>query len=449
MNGRDSTTAFLPLDSRIGGQGRYNHPTVGQFLTKEQTRNIYRKVETGEIINTDMIEQQIEQEKQLNRIDDTNGETNPYKELIVNNAEKIEPLMTQMEQWSILSNVLNYVQHRRFHSMNHMLDVKAVNKCKHKPNTDNREFKELDFGTTPQKIQEEYMDIYEGIHSDIVSYNRFDKNSDLSTTYLGRIDKRDQHKLKVEESFPMSEHGYTSGKLLDGTECQLLLDTGASKSFMSKSFYMWCRSLHSLPKFASKMQRIQVGNGQCVSVLFIIPVIIDIHGHRFKIYMLVSEIHKNVDLVLGIKNVFKLEGVINSRDCCFKFLNRSVPIYPEKVIVLKPNEEKLVKVKAPFVDEISGMGIIKLLDGGTYSTLLIKLKFMHNKAILDIVNKGKDTMIFKPEEMIGIIDLRSLGYYKIKQGILQQNLSRYYRFEKAEKLCEYFNKFVNALKKER
>ena len=54
-----------------------------------------------------MIQQEIEQEKQLGRIDDTSGETNKYKELIVNNAEKIEPLMTQMEQWSILSNVLN------------------------------------------------------------------------------------------------------------------------------------------------------------------------------------------------------------------------------------------------------------------------------------------------------------------------------------------------------
>ena len=57
-------------------------------------------------------------------------------------------------------------------------------------------------------------------------------------------------------------------------------------------------------------------------------------------------------------------------------------------------------------------------------------------------------MIFKPEEMIGIIDLKSLGYYEIKQGILQQNLSKSYRFEKVEKLCEYFNKFVNTLKKE-
>ena len=224
---------------------------------------------------------------------------------------------------------------------------------------------------------------------------------------------------------------------------------GASKTFMSKSFYMQCKSLYSLPKFASRIQRIQVGNGQCVSVLFIIPVIIDVHGHRFEIYILVSEIHENVDLVLGIKNVFELEGLINSRDCCFKFLNRSVPIFPEKEVILKPNEQKLIKVKAPFVDEISGMAIIKILDGGIYSTLLIKLKFMCNKAILDTVNKGKDTMIFKPEEMIGIIDLRLLGYYKIKQGTLQQSLSKYYRFEKTEKLCEYFNKFVNTLKKER
>ena len=65
------------------------------------------------------------------------------------------------------------------------------------------------------------------------------------------------------------------------------------------------------------------------------------------------------------------------------------------------------------------------------------------------MNKGKDTKILRPEEMIEIIDLRSLGYYKIKQGILQQNLNRYYRFKEAEKLCEYFNKFVNTLKEGR
>ena len=130
-------------------------------------------------------------------------------------------------------------------------------------------------------------------------------------------------------------------------------------------------------------------------------------------------------------------------------MNRSLPIYLEKEVILKPNKQKLVKVKAPFVDEISGLAIMKILDGGTYSTLLIKLKFTCNRAILDIMNKGKDTMILRPEEMIGIIDLRSLWYYTIKQEILQQHFSRYYRFKKAEKLCEYFNKFVNALQRER
>ena len=174
---------------------------------------------------------------------------------------------------------------------------------------------------------------------EIVNTTRFDENSDLSMMHLCMSDKTRNNKLKVEESFPNSEHEYMLGKLLDGTECQLLLDTGASNLFMSKCFYMQCKSLHSLPKFVSKTQRIQVGNGQCVSILFIIPVIVDIHRHRFEIYTLVSENHENVDLVLGIKNLFKLEGVINSRDSCFKFLNRSFPIFLEDCIILKPKNK--------------------------------------------------------------------------------------------------------------
>ena len=109
----------------------------------------------------------------------------------------------------------------------------------------------------------------------------------------------------------------------------------------------------------------------------------------------------------------------------------------------------MIKVKAPFIDGISGLAIIKILDGSTYSTMLIKLKFICNAAILDTVYNGTETIIFKPEEMIGIVDLRLLGYYNIKQGILQQNISKYYRFERADTLCEYFNKFVNTLKRER
>ena len=224
--------------------------------------------------------------------------------------------------------------------MSHSLSIKPVNRYKVRPNEE-YEFREVDFGTTLQSLQDEYLDVYEGIQSDIVSSSRFDENSDISTIYLGRTGQEEsQNKLKAEESFPISENGYPLGRLLDGTKCQLLLDTGNSKSFMSKSFYMYCKSLHTLPKFAATTQRIQVGNGQRISLLFIIPVIIEVHGHIFEIYTLVSEIHKNFDLVLGIKNVFELEGVINSRDCRLEFLNRSVPIYPKKELVLKPDEQK-------------------------------------------------------------------------------------------------------------
>ena len=260
----------------------------------------------------------------------------------------------------------------------------------------------------------------------------------MSTTYLGKADRSKNNKIKVEKSFPISEQGYTMGKLLDNTEFQILLDTGASKSFMSKSYYMHCKWLHCLPKFASKTQRIQVENGQFVSVLFISPVIVDIYGHRFEIYTLVSEIHENVDLVLGIKNVFELEGVINFQDCFFNFFNRSLPIFLNECVVLKAKEQKLIKVKAPFIDEISGLAIVRILDGITYSTMLLKLKFMCYTATLDIVNNGPETIIFKPEEMIGLLDLRSLGYHKIKQGILQQNLSKYYKFERANTSLQTF-----------
>ena len=167
-----------------------------------------------------------------------------------------------------------------------------------------KEFRELDFGTIPQNLQEEYLDMYEGIQWDIVSSSRFDGNSNISITYLVKIEsKENQNKSKAEESFPISENGYTLGRLLDGTKCQLLLDIGASKSFMSKSFYMQCKSLHTLPKFAATMQKIQVGNVQCVGILFIIPVIVEIQRCRFEIY------------TLGIQNPRKCRSSSGYKEC--------------------------------------------------------------------------------------------------------------------------------------
>ena len=75
------------------------------------------------------------------------------------------------------------------------------------------------------------------------------------------------------------------------------------------------------------------------------------------------------------------------------------------------------------------------------------MKFIQNRVTLKVTNNTHKTVTFDPTEMIGVLDLRSLGYYKIKQGMLQQNLSEHYHFEPADTVCDQFNRFVNFLLK--
>ena len=177
----------------------------------------------------------------------------------------------------------------------------------------------IDFSSVSEKLKSDYLDVYDCVYAEIINTNRFDEDTDLSTTYLDQVEMCRKTEVKAEESFAMNAAGHTRGELLDGTECEILIDTGASKSYMSKSYYMQCKSLHTMPKITSTTRRIQVGNGQYVGVLFMIPVIITIQKHIFEVFTLVSEIHENVDLVLGIKNLFELEGVIDLRDSYLSF----------------------------------------------------------------------------------------------------------------------------------
>ena len=195
------------------------------------------------------------------------------------------------------------------------------------------------------------------------------------------------------------------------------------------------------------MQRIQVGNGQYISVLFVIPVIIDIHGHRFKIFTLVSEIHDNVDLVMGMKNIFELEGVIDLRESCFSFLSRSIPFFPVTTVEIAPASQKMVMVDVPFLEELSGMAMVKILDIKEQTTNMIKVKFIWNKAVLKVTNKTHETITFGKTDMMGVVDLRSLGFYKIKQEVLQEHLSRHYHFELADDICDQYNRLVNLMRK--
>ena len=107
-----------------------------------------------------------------------------------------------MEQWSILSNMLNYIQYDRHRKNYHNLGINTVNKSKNTLDIkEDKDMMELDFGPTPHTLMEEYLDVYEGNQSEIVNTTRFDENSNLSTTYLGKSDRSKTTHLKLKNPF--------------------------------------------------------------------------------------------------------------------------------------------------------------------------------------------------------------------------------------------------------
>ena len=305
MKGKHGPTSFLPSKDKTGGKVNYMKNKEAMCLTERQADHIYKVVEKGDIINTKTVTCETAQIQ----------DDNPYKKVVLNKVFKEEDKSPEMRNWSIFSDKVRYVQHDQVTPQNlnvDTLDYRDHKELYFKLREKKGETLDIDFGLYPDVIKSRYLDVYEGVYAEMVYANKFNENSDLSTMYLGQTKMTRDTRIKAEERFPITGQGFASGKLLDGTECQILLDTGATKSYMLKSYYLQCKTLHALPKFSSNTQRIQVGNGQYVSVLFVIPVIIDIHRHRFEIFTLVSEIHDNVDLVMGMKNIFKLEGMIDS-----------------------------------------------------------------------------------------------------------------------------------------
>ena len=186
-----------------------------------------------------------------------NQDDNPYKRVVLNNVYKIPEKCPEMKNWSIFSDNVRYIQHDKMTTLNldfHTLDYRNDQDLYFQLKDEERETLDIDFGLYPDVTKARYLDVYEDIYAELVYASKFDENSDLSTTYLGQADMTRNIRIKAEERFPITGQGFASGKLLDGTECQILLDTGATKSYMSKLYYLQCKTLHALPKFSSNMQ---------------------------------------------------------------------------------------------------------------------------------------------------------------------------------------------------
>ena len=90
-----------------------------------------------------------------------------------------------------------------------------------------------------------------------------------------------------------------------------------------------------------------------------------------------------------------------------------------------------------------------MLDTKEQKTPTMKLKFIRNRAIFKVMNSTHEEVTFQLKEILGVIDSRLLGYYKIMYGVLEQNLSCMYHFESANEVCNQFNRLINTLKREK
>ena len=123
-----------------------------------------------------------------------------------------------------------------------------------------------------------------------------------------------------------------------------------------------------------------------------------------------------MDLILGVKNIFELEGIVNARVCSMKFLNRSLPIFPIAHHKIKPGRMAYVKVGIPFVEKLSGIAIVKLLYKYHIGTMRVCID--SNQSIIKIINNTEETIHYTPQLAIGIVDIRSLGYYNVSKSIM-------------------------------
>ena len=252
MKGRNGSTSFLPLTKKGGFQSKVK---LDVCLTKDKAKQVYDKIESGEVfrIRKTMQHSNVKLPKQVKERKDVNQ----YEKVLLSDRNVIKN-NSQMEQWSVLSDNIVYVRLEHNDIMNG-IDIKTIdyrdNKRMYKKmSKEEGEWLNIDFGESLEIMRNRYMDVYDEVYAEVVMTSKFDENVDLSTTYFGRIDMKREDVMKAEESFPISEQGFVMGKILNGEECQILLDTGTSKSYMLKSYYLRCKTLHDLPKFASKTQ---------------------------------------------------------------------------------------------------------------------------------------------------------------------------------------------------
>ena len=330
-------------------------------------------------------------------------DTNPPK-----NASKAEsPLtMTQMQHptasdqpdWSILSETISY----HFCPSN-KLDISPAKALDPPPPQDQ---------TTPDPGDAPFFTPYEGVHCELQDPSMYDDLSDVSTTYLGSIEY-DQHKPFFKATVSIDPRCIGKATLPNGDRLNVLFDTGASCSYMSYEYYRENKYLRSLTKYQPRAPTIFVCSRDEIPARFVIPLRFFVDNHCFKIYTLVCKLGVS-DFIFGIKNIMETEGRICTQTLQYRFLNRSPSLRLTRELSLPADAQKRpVESKVDFPKDISGQAIIKLILFPKHIVRTLKVSVDQNILRLNISNHTKNPILYPANTSIGILDVRSLGYFHV------------------------------------
>ena len=373
-----------------------NHEKV--CLTKEETEYVYRSVKNGTQVKPVHID------KMLDKIVDVS--VNPYQEALTQELDSNlheEPSLEMKRcdlTWSILSTEIDYTTNKDDSPYSEMNTSNLYNKL--------QEDEQLITESSLDQWDERFEEVTCSLHYS----HKFDDTKDVSTTYLGNfLGKEEPRTFPVDNHIPFDERGVSKAYLSNGTPMKMFFDSGASRSYLSKRFYDTNPMLHDMPKYVTTCTGIRIGNGSIVPALFVIPIFFMACGHTFEIFTIVAEIDDDMDLVFGFKNMVETEGLLNTRTGEFDFIGRSIPIFPQNDLDVGPGEKAYVKIKAPFCDKLSGMICAKFFSRDVVNTLRIKIK--DNQGIVQFVNHQDEIVHLRKEKAVGILDLRSVGYFKV------------------------------------
>ena len=201
MKGKNGTIPFLPSKEKTGGKVNYIPNKETMCLTEKQIDYVYKTVDEGNVINTKTMTYETVQ----------NQDDNPYKKVVLNKACREEDKSPEMRNWSIFSDNVRCIQHKQ--KTPPKLDIDTLDYRCHKElhfklKGEERQTLDIDFGMYPDTLKSKYLDMYEGIYAEMVYTNKFNDNSDLSTTYLGQTKMTRDRKINAEERFPITSQGF-------------------------------------------------------------------------------------------------------------------------------------------------------------------------------------------------------------------------------------------------